>query len=391
MSDEKALALKPSDPIGAALAAYNPDRFNLCAPVTALDRLPAMHRLSVRVVQVDPATETYKIPGEKDDDPKRKVGLSKVALDKLAAAANIQWVPDKCGRVDDGKDPSYITYRAVGVLRNFDGEQRVICAEKTIDLRGRPGAPDHEMGADTLELIRVAEKKNADELANAAKYKRQPRPPRDPWQQIAQARQQAPSYAESKAKNRAIRQALAVPVAMPLDQVGKPFVIPALVLNPDMTDPQVKAAALQNMYGATAALYGGQAAQPARTAAPTPAPLDVDPETGELLGPEAAGPGPAPAAGPAQADGGGEGDPWEELTGPRHPFPVPLAGVMDPKRASWLQQVNTYAQKVIDSGRPGTAEALEALGAGVDFRTCSFEQLADVGRALAAMAKGVAP
>lgn len=263
--NESALAKK--DPMGCALESFDAKRYNLCAPVTAIDRIPDMHRISVRVVQVNPDTETYPIPGQSD-----KVGIGKVALDKIASAANIQWIPNQCGRIDDRKDPYMVSYRAVGVMKNFDGETRVISAEKTLDFRGKAGEPEDSMGADTQEIVRIAAKKG-----------------RDPWPQIAQCRQQIHSLAESKAKNRAIRAALAIPVAMLRADVGKPFVIPALVLQPDMSDPDVKAAAIRKMFGDSAALYGAPQTSNLRAIGPAPVQaemegviIDADPETGEV-------------------------------------------------------------------------------------------------------------
>lgn len=255
MSAETALAKK--DPMETALAPFDASKYNLCAPVTAIDRVPDMYRISVRVVTVNPETETYPIPGENRDNPDHKVGLAKVALDKIASAGNIQWLPGQCGQIDDWKDPYRVKYRAVGLMKNFDGESRIISAEKVIDLRGKPGDPEDQMGADTQEIIRVAKKKN-----------------RDPWPQIAQARGQIHSLGESKSKNRAIRSGLAIPVAIPKSQVKKPFVIPALVLQPDMSDPEVKKAAIAHMFGTTAALYGPTPVSVHRE----PEVIDVEPE-----------------------------------------------------------------------------------------------------------------
>ena len=340
-------ALAKKDPMGSALAAFNPENYNVCAPMVALDKVPDMHRISVRVVQVDPETDTYLIPGEKKEDPDAKVGIGKVALDKLAAAANIQWVPGQCGRIDDGKDPYFVTYRAVGIMRNFDGETRVLSAEKTIDLRGKPGMEDDAQGNDTQEIIRVAKKANENEIEYSKKYKRDPKPPRDPWQQITQMRQNIHSLAESKAKNRAIRAALAVPVAMPKSKVKKPFVIPALVLQPDLSDPDVKRAAIAHMFGASAALYGApQGPRPVEAYDIQPIPEKVDPETGEIHEPEVVGASPEPASSSAE--------PWEEP--PKEEERKPLGLPMDKEalaalpsdRRAWFVRLNEIVQAVYD-------------------------------------------
>lgn len=393
-------ALAKVDPMGAAMATFDASKFNLCAPVVNIDRIPDQYRISVRVVQVNPETETYPIPGSD------KVGLSKVALDKLASAANIQWVPMQCGELPHPFGPHYCHYRAVGVMRNFDGETRFLSAEKVVDLRGKPGDPEDKIGADAREFVRQAEKKASKpwdipvgtksspcrdcgqpvfwiETPNKKKVPcdaggvchfdtctAKPKKEEGGWDRVFQARQNIHSLAESKAKNRAIRGAMAVPVAMPKSEVSKPFVIPALVLCPDMSDPQVKAAAIAHMFGASAALYGAPPAapRPALMAAPTQEPIDTfaDPETGELLtvqDPHPPAVAPAPQAAPTTAQPsvtitveefqrrifGDEPEPWDEPAKPkRYLLNAAELGALDHGRAAWFARLNEICQAVYD-------------------------------------------
>lgn len=371
MSQETALAKK--DPMGSALAAFDPKRYNMCAPVTAIDRVPDMHRISVRVVTVNPETETYPIPGQSD-----KVGIGKTALDKIANAGNIQWIPGQCGQVDAWNDPHRVKYRAVGVMKNFDGEQRLLSAEKVLDFRGKPGDAEDLMGADTLEIVRVAAKKG-----------------RDPWPQIAQCRQQIHSLAESKAKNRAIRSSMAIPVALPKSEIAKPFVIPALVLEPDMTDPDVKRAAIAHMFGASAALYGAgpQAVPP---------PIDVTPI--EPAAEYVNGDGVIHEAPPAQdgprlitpdelVDGlGPDPEPWDPppASAPARKLPLPVSDLLSiPKdRIAWVRRLNELCQSVYDryGAEIGRDHLAAAIPEGFDPATSPATEVAKLGAALKALA-----
>lgn len=355
-SNDAALAARTADPMGSALARFDRQRYNLAAPVTVLDRVPPMHRISVRVVEINPATDTYQIPG-----PGNKVGLSKTALDRIAAAAGIQWIPDRCGRIDDRRDPYFVTYRAVGILQDFDGRTRVISAEKTLDLRGKKGDPEEKLGADTIELIRIAER--AGEKYGKA---------RDPWGQIAQVRQQIHSLAESKAKNRAIRSALGVPVAMPATEAAKPFVVPALVPDLDPTDPQVKAALLAQITGASAALYGAPAL-PSPTLAPAPAEPEIfDAEVEEDTAPPDAPPAPAADA-----------EPWDDAPADPCPLPVPAEVYMarddKAKTANWFQRINLLATQALEKGLEAQ---VREIAAGFDPGAAGLAEIAAVGGAL---------
>lgn len=305
MNNNSALA-KKDDPVSSALAVFNPSQFNLLVPITHIDQLPEMHRLSIRQVVVNPDTETYPIPG--GEAGKEKVALSKVALDKIAMAAGIQWIPNQCGRVDDTNDPYFITYRVAGLIRNFDGQSVIIGPkEKTVDLRGEPGWPEERLGSDTREFLRQATKKTPSkwevprgassstcrDCGNQAFWIKTDKGKNvlvDPdgfchfdtcpaktekgpagWDRVFQARQHILSLAESKAKARCIREAMAIPIQLTKEQAAKPFVVASLVLAPDMNDPDVKRAAIAHMFGASAALYG----PPSGGLRPAPEPIDV--------------------------------------------------------------------------------------------------------------------
>jgi hypothetical protein len=141
-----------------------------------------------------------------DPDPKKgqiaiiegKPSLSKTALNQIAKMAGVRWDDARSGRTDDGSDPNFASYKAVGWYIDFDGQKIPITGEKTMDLR------------DTSE--------------RAKKMK-----PHD----LQQSRFFIAEHAETKAKNRALRGGLALQTSYLPDQLGNdhPFVVVKLALN----------------------------------------------------------------------------------------------------------------------------------------------------------------
>jgi len=174
---------------------------NLIAPIVALDHIPMFHEVSLRVVSIDPESETY-VP--KNSGGKR--ALTKTALGKLCQAARIEWDGVKSGRVDDRSDPHYVHFRSVGYWPDFDGRTALqISGEKQMDLRD--GSP----------------------MASGMSDK-----------QLMQARTYILEHAESKAKNRAIRQALALKSSYTEEELKRPFVVPTLVETGRCDDPELR-------------------------------------------------------------------------------------------------------------------------------------------------------
>jgi hypothetical protein len=231
---------------------------HLVAPAPVCGALPEGCSLAIAAVQVDAANETYELPGGKR-------GLGKVALDKIAAAAGISWDPNLSRRLDDGSDPHYCHYKAVGRVRDFDGTVRVLQGEVEID--AREGSP-------LLEEIRTkAEKRRA----------RNPSQPNDGGDsQILELRKFLLRHAESKAKNRAIR-SLGVRTSYTGEELQKPFVVAKVQFTGESSDP-----ALRRMFaektaeaflGSSAALYGPQPAALPPTAPPA---LHAPPPVGNV-------------------------------------------------------------------------------------------------------------
>lgn len=200
------------------------DRFNLCFPITKPDIIPPLHAVAVREIAIDARVDSQGKPiGADLYRDKGQYRLTKVALDKIAAAGGISWHPAYTGRVDDESDPNYCRFRACAVVMGLDGRERMETDHKGIDLRD--GAA-HGMTPE----------------------------------QLKEARKHLEQLAESKAKNRCIRRFAFIKGSYTLEEVRRPFVITALVFTGETSDPDLKRevvrAMVQRATGATSALYG---------------------------------------------------------------------------------------------------------------------------------------
>lgn len=164
-------------------------------------------------------------------------------LDQVAGAAGVKWDPQLGGRVDDGSNPHYCHYKAVGHVTHFDGTEAVLVREKQMDLRD--GSPF------ISKLIKDAE--------NAKDKRGNPRP-RDPSNQIIELRGFILEHAESKAKNRVVR-SLGMKTSYTKEELlSKPFVVAKLMFTGETDDPELRRhfaeLRAQKMLGGTRALFG---------------------------------------------------------------------------------------------------------------------------------------
>jgi hypothetical protein len=233
--------------------------YHVISPATACGALPHGCEVAISLVEIDTRDlrdggEVYNLAG--------KMGLGKSALDRIAGAAGVSWDPAMSGRLDDGRDPHYCHYRAVGHVRLFDGSLRTLTGEVEID--ARDGSP---------QLDEIVEK------ARAARGG-----PRDPSGQIRELRKFLLRHAESKAKNRAIR-SLGLRTAYAPEDLKKPFAVARLMFTGHSDDPVLRAAfaskIADSMLGATTAMFGAPAAP--RLAAPTTSVGHAPPPVGAVV------------------------------------------------------------------------------------------------------------
>jgi len=199
---------------------------HVVTPSMSCDVLPEGCSVVLSVVYVDVAAETYPIPGGKR-------GLSKVALDRISAAAGISWDATQSHRVDDGRDPRYCCFSAVGSYRQFDGKEIQIADQREMDLRD---------GSDQVAEIRAKAKDDATAV-----------------QQLRDMRRHILSHAITKARLRAIR-TLGIRTSYTERELEKPFVVAQLMFTGHSDDPEIRlmfaSKRADAMLGGGRALYG---------------------------------------------------------------------------------------------------------------------------------------
>jgi len=196
---------------------------HLVSPAPSVGALPEGFSVALSVVHIDAREmaqggEVYDVGG--------KSALGKSALQRIAGALGLSWDPQQSRRLDDGSDPHYCHYRAVGTVTQFDGSTMVLVADKEMDLRD--GAAQVEALWDRyragLEAHRRGQRKRA---------------PNEPTGQIREMRLHILSHAQSKAQLRAIR-SLGVRTSYVPADLGKPFVCARLMFTGQSNDPEMK-------------------------------------------------------------------------------------------------------------------------------------------------------
>jgi hypothetical protein len=221
---------------------------HLVSPQPMCATLPDGCELMVAAVMVAELPGNYIISGDREHPADSDVvGLGKVALDMISAAAGVDWLGSESRRLDDGSDPYLYEYRAVGRVRNLDGTWRMLPAgEKTMDLR--PGSPQ-------CELIEGRERKKAED------YKQKGWTYKGDFgaTEIRQMRAFIDGHAITKARLRTIA-ALGLARSYKRSELRKPYVCARLAFTGLTDNPESKRyfdkRIADSFLGATDAMYG---------------------------------------------------------------------------------------------------------------------------------------
>lgn len=250
----------------AIRALYPEDKWILLLPtvtkLTSDDSL--IYGLDVTEVEINPDSPSMVY------DNKGKDALSKVALDRLAAAAGISI---SSRRTDDRSSREYASYEATAIISNPGGEPIVRTANREWD------------GRDAADRIRIECEANIEKNSRGltgADFERAVE--RRFREEMLREREISRAKTETKAINRAIAMILGMPRSFPRGVLATHrFAVAKYVLTPDMSDPDVKRAVIDRAFGSRPLLYGspthaaGQAVPPrALLAAPQAYEPEVD-------------------------------------------------------------------------------------------------------------------
>lgn len=342
------------------------EQFHLVSPASSVGSLPEGCEIATAFVQVDRANETYDVGAGKR-------GLAKVALDRIAAAAGVSWDPVASCRLDDGSDPYYCLFRAVGTMRGFDGTPVTITGTKEMDLR--PQSPQ----VVALEERARAKHKSAD-------------------LQIREMRLHVLAHAESKARLRAIR-SVGIRTSYSDADLEKPFLVARLVFTGRTQDPTLEREfalmRAQAMLGSVTALYGAApapqlvAAPPVQRMSsgvrPPPVGRSVDLDEEDIPEPRRSPPPPPQRgshAAPAAPPSGGGGPKRGGGSGSGSDFVVPFGKskglTLDLVDAADLEWLAGAFRRLADDPekarfRAKNLEALEAVQAEIAYRAAGGE------------------
>lgn len=202
--------------------------YHVMSPAISVSQMAPGFGANLAVVQIDPTVVMDKYGNGAGADcyysnsllkDQNKRALNKQGLLKIAQAAGIQWVPEHCRRMDDGKERYLWRWQYFGYVRTHDGQLQPVQGSRELDLR--------------------------DGSAEATAMKDQ---------QLDKARAVGNQVCETKAMQRAIR-TLGIRQAYTLDELKKPFLIVRFSFTPDMSDPEIKKAVTLQAMGGLGALY----------------------------------------------------------------------------------------------------------------------------------------
>lgn len=298
-----------------ALDQYDPDSFNILAPVLVVrqegaDVSPLLTE-SVSIVEIHgpdsgDVYNDFRYANERDG----KFALTSLALARIAAAAGVKWIPDMCKILTRERRPDgnvYIAYQAGAGIRTLNGEWHIEIASKEIDTAD-VAEQMAEVDRRTYDRMRTQDRAPAwvktlgRDASTAALEKAIEGRVR---QQILQLREHLLSHAETKAKSRVIRRILSLRQVYTKAELGRPFVVPRLVYRPDLTNPLELERVQVEGRRAAAELYGDDVSPLSSTRS---GPGEVA-ATAELP-PAASGPEPSGvgrAGGDRETAGGGSG------------------------------------------------------------------------------------
>lgn len=223
---------------------------NLVTPVTAISKIPAWTQVSFARVDINPTPEDGDVYVDHRFCKGNEVALTKNAILRLMQAAGIQKL--RSYQADTLGDPYFVQWTVFLQWRDFSGRWLPKEISKTIDLRA--GAP----ATQKPEWIcnQHGERSCSACPQGGGRWRKSGKNQDLEDSALAQARLHIHAQAETKALLRGVREFLALKQKYRGPELLKPFIVPTLVPDLPMDDPQVKAAVLERELGISAEVYG---------------------------------------------------------------------------------------------------------------------------------------
>lgn len=221
------------------------------------------------------SNHVWKVPGGGQN-----YAPTKVLLNKISAAAGIEWVIEETKKVDDGRDRMISRYRAVGQIRLPSGEIKKFVDEATED--------GYIVEEEILEKHLAKVGSEVDVWKNGAKAGKRKL---EEAECRENARKEFRQYLKfinerclSRAMNRAIRQVLALNGTYTVEDLRKGFIVPQVNFSPDWNDPRVAALAKDALGGKFSSMFQSEQLPAGEETKMLAAGPTADPLTGEVTG-----------------------------------------------------------------------------------------------------------
>ena len=219
--------------------------YNILIPTQTIQEISPFHKPVLEIVRVDAdpeAGEVYEIVKGSGD-----FALKATALQKIGYAAGLIWNARGCHRTDDGTNPNIVSYRAEAAVRKEDGTYMLLNAEYMVDL----GVIEEE--------TRESYEKKSFLLAKENKWSEERRKEyveKNVHRDMLQKRKFRLQLAQTGAMDRVIRKILGLKGTYKRSELEKPFVVPKIAFNPDISDPKIRDMMLRQGLDAANILFG---------------------------------------------------------------------------------------------------------------------------------------
>lgn len=203
---------------GQELQGHRAHGANVLVPVTYVQSPPPNYAYMLIGVQIDKSPKEIYHDKRWSQD---QYALNHDGLKRLWSAAGGTW--ESSDRVDDGKTPYVVQMRAMGRVKDLEGEWHSAIKHACTDYR-----------------------KDSPQVAGWSEL------------QTQEGRKKIVERCESLAQNRVIRELLLVHGSYSLAELDRPFVLARLVFRANMADPMSKRLALEHGFAGISALYPPQ-------------------------------------------------------------------------------------------------------------------------------------
>lgn len=271
-ADTTALVLSPSTKaVNTQLEALRKEGAHILQ-AGAIQRDIPLHQIVVSTYKIElvPDGKFMKSADKEVYWNKGEFSLTRVAYDRFAQRACIQWVWRECMRIAPLNNPRYCAYRAVGKVMDLSGRWRVQVAEKAIDMDIVEQELRDNYRGKAKDFMEGTDDKSRD-FQRTFPHERD----RVNWVEekvridALQIQKHMLARAQTGAMNRVVQKLLSLKSSYTKEELSKPFVFAALTFQPDPNHPMDRRYMLDQGSGMADMMYNA----PAMEAAPADDPL----------------------------------------------------------------------------------------------------------------------